>query len=150
MQVPIKQMARATPKSLVGAAEIQYEVDRSRSVRQVSRQRDVSTPLTPAPGHLLCLYLVAVRKRSASCSTTQLCAFLAPECAVQVDRADDLRTHMWDKCLEILPPYLGELRALSGAMTRRSSPQDHRGASMTSWSKGGKVPSQATKREVLV
>jgi hypothetical protein len=56
-------MVRATPKSLAGAAEIQYEVDRSRSVRQVSRQRDVSTPLTRAPGHLLCLHVAGCAKK---------------------------------------------------------------------------------------
>ena len=43
---------RTTPETLVRQAQIPDEVDRPRSVRQVSRQLDVSTPLTPAAGHL--------------------------------------------------------------------------------------------------
>ena len=48
---------RTTPETLVRQAQIPDEVDSPRSVRQVSRQLDVSTPLTPAAGHLRCLDL---------------------------------------------------------------------------------------------
>jgi hypothetical protein len=37
--------------------EVYDEVERSLNVSEISLQLDVSTPLTPAPGHLLCLYL---------------------------------------------------------------------------------------------
>ena len=48
---------RTTPETLVRQAQIPDEVDRTRSVHQVSHQLDVSTPLTPAEGHLCCLDL---------------------------------------------------------------------------------------------
>ena len=85
VQVPRnKTRIRATPVAVVCNAQVQYEVDRPHSVRQISLQLDVSTPLTPAPVHLLCLYLGACAKRSASCSTIKSFAFLTPECAVHV------------------------------------------------------------------
>ena len=71
VQVPNKTRIRATPVAVVCDAQIQYEVDRTHNVRQINHQLDVSTPLTPAPVHLLCLYLGACAKRSASCSTAK-------------------------------------------------------------------------------
>ena len=56
----IRHRVRATPETLVCDAQIQYEVDRPRSVGEISHQLVVSTPLTPAPGHLLFLTLVVV------------------------------------------------------------------------------------------
>jgi len=77
VQVPIKHRLRATPPTLVRDAELLDEVDRPLSVREISGELYVSTPLTPTHGHLLCLHPRVVRKRSASCSTAQSCAFFA-------------------------------------------------------------------------
>jgi len=54
------------------------------SVSQVGGKLDVSTPLTPALSHLLCLYCVRRGKQFTICSNAQSWAFLAPEWAVQV------------------------------------------------------------------
>jgi len=68
MQGVIKGGVGDTPETLVGDTQIQYEVDRPHrgDVRQVSRQLDVSTTLTPTVVHFsglkLDLTLVVVRK----------------------------------------------------------------------------------------
>ncbi len=55
-------------------AEVRHEVDRTHSVGEIRRKIEVSTPLTPTPGHLL--FFVVVRKRSV---------FLESECVVHVE-----------------------------------------------------------------
>ena len=58
MKVAVKHRVRATPPALVRDAEIHDEVDRrARGVHKESSQLDISTPLTPAAGHLRCLDL---------------------------------------------------------------------------------------------
>ena len=42
---------------LVRDSEVHDEVDRTHSVGKISRQLNVSTPLTPTPDHLGCLDL---------------------------------------------------------------------------------------------
>ena len=62
MQGVIKEGVGDTPKTLVGDAHIHHEVDRPRSVRQVSRQLDVCTPLTRLRATWVVLTLVVLRK----------------------------------------------------------------------------------------
>ncbi len=84
VQVSIRGGVRTTPETLVWDMEVHVvhdDVDIPHSVGETSHQLDISVPLTPVP---VVLTLVVVRKRSASCSTAQSCAFLAPECPVHV------------------------------------------------------------------
>jgi hypothetical protein len=53
----IKKRVRTTPPTLVGDAEVEDQGHRTRNINQVGCELNVFTPLTPAPGHLLSLYL---------------------------------------------------------------------------------------------
>ena len=46
----------------MGDAEVQHQRHRARRVREVTREHDVPTSLTPAPNHLLRFYFVGCAK----------------------------------------------------------------------------------------
>ena len=53
---------RATSESVVGDAEIHHQRYRTRHIREVTSQLDVSTSLTPVPNHLLSFYFLGCAK----------------------------------------------------------------------------------------
>ena len=55
-------MVRATAKTVVGDAEIHHQRHRTRHIREVTRQLDVPTSLTPVPSHLMCFHFVVCAK----------------------------------------------------------------------------------------
>ncbi len=63
--VSVEHTVGGTPPTLMCYTEVHVEVDRSRHVCENIRYLVVSTPLTSVVGHLLCLYLGGVWKRSA-------------------------------------------------------------------------------------
>ena len=58
----INTRVRATSESVMGDAEVQHQRHRARLVREVTRELDVPTSLTPAPYHLLRFYFVGCAK----------------------------------------------------------------------------------------
>ena len=58
----INTRVRATSESVMGDAEVQHQRHRARRVREVTRELDVPTSLTPAPNHLLRFYFVGCAK----------------------------------------------------------------------------------------
>ena len=64
-------------------AQVENQGNRPRSVSQVGGKLNVSIPLTPAPGHLLCLYFVGCAKMVSELLIRPW-AFLTPEWAVHV------------------------------------------------------------------
>ncbi len=58
----INTRVRATSPSIMGDAEVQHQRHRARRVREVTRELDVPTSLTPAPNHLLRFYFVGCAK----------------------------------------------------------------------------------------
>jgi hypothetical protein len=63
MHMVIKKRVRATPPTLVGDAQVGDQGHRSHSISNVGGELNVYTPLTPAPGNLMCLYFVCCVKR---------------------------------------------------------------------------------------
>ena len=63
MQVSINTRVRATAKTVVGDAEIQHQRHRTRRIREIVSQLNVTTSLTPAPSHLLSLYPMCCAKQ---------------------------------------------------------------------------------------
>jgi hypothetical protein len=59
----IKNRVRAASPTLMCDAQVENQGNRPRSVSQVGGKRNVSTPLTPAYSHLLCLYFVGCAKK---------------------------------------------------------------------------------------
>ncbi len=55
-------MVRSTSPTLMCDAEVQHQRHRTRRIREVTSQLDVSTSLTPAPSHLLRFYFVGCAK----------------------------------------------------------------------------------------
>ena len=62
MSVSINTRVRATSESVMGDAEVQHQRHRARLVREVTRELDVPTSLTPAPNHPLRLSPVGCPK----------------------------------------------------------------------------------------
>ncbi len=58
----INTRVRATSESVMGDAEVQHQRNRTRLVREVTRELDVPTSLTPALNHLLRFYFVGCEK----------------------------------------------------------------------------------------
>ena len=59
----IKTRVRGTSESVMGDEEVQYQRDGSRLVREVTREFDVPTSLTPDPNHLSSFYLCGLYER---------------------------------------------------------------------------------------
>ena len=59
----IKTRVRATCPTLMCDAEVQHQRHRTRRIREVGSQLNVSTSLTPAPSHLLSFNLVGCAKQ---------------------------------------------------------------------------------------
>ena len=62
MSVSINTRVRSTSESVVGDTEVQSQRHRTHRVREVTRQLDVPTSLTPHASHLLCFYFVGCTK----------------------------------------------------------------------------------------
>ena len=58
----IKTRVRGTSESVMDDVEVQQQRHGTRLVREVTREFDVPTSLTPAPNHLLCFYFVGCVK----------------------------------------------------------------------------------------
>ena len=67
--MPIKNRVRGTPPTLVGDAQVEDQGHRPCRIRKVCGEIYVSTLLTPAPDHLLCLYFVGCAKQVSNLLT---------------------------------------------------------------------------------